>query len=129
MTRMFAAASAAALMALAQPAAAQDAASPYAAVLGSWQMTMESPRGTVTIELVFAAKDGKLTGTSNSQMGSTELTDVVFDNGRLTFKVVRTFNERTVTSEYAATVTGDKMEGTITSPRGERPFTAMRKAG
>jgi len=98
-------------------------------VLGEWEMTMETPRGSMTQQFVFKLVDGALQGTVSSPQGSVDLKDVKFDNGHLTFVVERTFGQRSMTQSFSATIEGDEMKGTVSGGRGgERPFTARRKA-
>ena len=62
-----------------------------------------------------------------------------FEDGKLTFAVNQTMGERTMSTTYAATVTGDTMEGTMTrGGMGGRaggaaptptPFKATKKEG
>lgn len=81
--------------ALAVPAAelsAQDPETRYAPVLGSWESTFETPGGTFTQTFVFRVENGALAGmVSGSRGGDTELENVSFEDGTLTFKVTREF--------------------------------------
>ena len=115
--------------ALALPASslvAQDAAGKYEPVLGVWESTMETPRGSFTQEFVFKLDSDKLVGTVTSQMGASDLSNVSFEDGVLKFDVLREFNGRSFSSSYTATIEGGMMKGTSSSQRGEREFTATR---
>jgi len=139
-------------MLLVIPAQAQD-------LTGTWVITYtRAARGggeatEVTQEFVFAAaEDGSLTGTTMMAMrggrgggGGTPpapqevaLSDVKFEDGKLTFAVNRTMGERTMSTAFAATVTGKTMDGTMTRAAGGRggggtptptPFKATKKEG
>ncbi len=118
---------------LATPAAlvAQDssAASSLKAVLGEWEMTTETPRGSRTQQFVFTLDGDMLKGTVSSQRGDTPLKNVSFVDGKLTFDLERTFGERSFSQSFSATIEGDEMKGTVSGGRGgDRPFTAKRKA-
>lgn len=118
---------------LGTPVAATAQGTDYSPILGDWEMTMETPRGTVTQVFSFAVDDGQLEGTVTTQMGQTRtitLQKVAFSEGHLTFDVERSFGDRTFTQSYSATVQGDELTGTVTGGRGgDRPFTAHRKQG
>ncbi|HEX9728426.1 MAG TPA: hypothetical protein VGA37_07985 [Gemmatimonadales bacterium] len=122
---------AAALFTPASGLTAQDstAAARFQPVLGEWHMSMETPRGNVTQQLVFTLSGSLLAGVVNGQRGSTPLKDVRFEDGRLMFTLERSFNGRTMSQQFSATLDDDEMKGTIAGGRGgDRPFTAKRKA-
>lgn len=116
----------AALLALAPAASAQELA-------GTWELSWETPRGAQTTTFVFAVEGMNVTGTAQMRRGENTM-EVPVKNGmlhgdQLTFALEFGMGERTVTQAFAATVKGDTMEGTITTPRGEMPFTGKRKQG
>lgn len=114
----------AALFAFSSTAAAQD-------VNGSWDLTWETPRGAQTVTFVFTQQGMNVTGTAHMRRGENTM-EIPVKNGmlhgdQLTFALEFGMGERTMTQSFAATVTGDAMEGTITTPRGENPFKGVRK--
>lgn len=115
-----------ALLALALPASAQN-------VAGTWDLTWETPRGAQTTTFVLAQDGMNVTGTA--RMGRGEMVrEVPIKNGmlhgdQLTFAIEFGMGERTMTQTFTATVTGDAMEGKVTTPRGENPFKGLRKRG
>jgi hypothetical protein len=143
------------LMLLVIPAQAQD-------LTGTWVMTYTQPaRGgggearEVTQEFTFApAEDGTMAGTTMMAMrggrggaggGGTPpapqevaLSDIKFEDGKLTFAITQIMGERTMSTAFAATVAGKVMEGTMTRAAGGRggggtptptPFKATKKEG
>ena len=99
-------------------------------VLGSWEMTMETPRGSVTQVFTFVEVDGALTGTVSARMGESDLQNVLLEGGMLRFEVVRNFRGNSMIQSFSASISGDEMKGTMSGGRGgEREFTAKRKAG
>ncbi|MCY4647805.1 MAG: hypothetical protein OXE73_13130 [Gammaproteobacteria bacterium] len=99
----------------------------FAAVLGAWEMTLETPRGSITQTLTFAAEGDQLEGTLTAPNGSVELQEVAFQDGTLTFRVTRNMRNRQIAQSFTATIDGDQMTGTISGGRGGgREFTAMR---
>ena len=142
------AAAAAISLAVAVPAAAQDAS-------GTWEIayTMETPRGsmdrTMTVQLV---QDGtELTGTAEmaamgrpggggggggggaggaGQTRTVDISDGMVAGDEVMFTIVLARGERTVEMAFAGQVDGDTMEGTVSNPMGgDSPFTATRKEG
>lgn len=119
---------------LTPPAQAQD-------VSGDWELTSEGPRGARTFTATFAQDGSTVTGTVVMQrMGrpgggggggtqEVEVSDGKVEDGTLTFTLNLGMGDRTFSQTFTATVSGDTMEGTITTPRGENPFTGKRKEG
>lgn len=117
-----------------------------AQVPGSWELTVEGPRGEQTIMLVLEAEGDGLAGTIAIQRpggrggpgggggrgpgggGPPEmsLTNGTVDGERFSFTATMSMRGNTITQEFRGTVDGDEMSGTISTPRGERPFTGRR---
>lgn len=116
----------AALLALVPSASAQELA-------GTWELSWDGPQGTRTTTFVFAVEGMNVTGTAQMRRGENTM-EVPVSNGmlhgdQLTFSLELRMGERTMIQTFAATVKGDAMEGKITTPQGERPFTGKRKQG
>jgi len=56
-----------------------------------------------------------------------EITDGKIEGNQISFSIAMGMGERSFTFSYAGTVEGDTMEGTMTTMRGENPFTGKRK--
>ena len=96
-------------------------------VVGSWEMSIETPRGAMTQTFEFTQDGDVLSGTVTGRRGSTELQNVQFVDGVLTFEVLREFRGNSMTQSFSATIEGDEMTGTMTGGRGGgREFTAVR---
>lgn len=115
----------AALLALAAPATAQESVD----VSGEWEMTTETPRGTQTRMVTFEQEGDVLTGTMETRMGTAPITEGTVNGNEITFSMVFTRGDRSMTLTYTGTVEGDEMSGKFVTPRGEVPWTAKRKAG
>jgi len=127
MRRVSVVAAAAAAFALLVPvtrAAAQEAS-----VAGAWELSWETPRGAQTVTVTFAQDGTAVTGTAQMRMGEMPVKDGVLKGDQLTFVLEFGRGDRTFSQSFAATVKGDTMEGKITTPRGENPFTGKRKEG
>ena len=113
-------------VAFALPASAQS-------VAGTWDLSWETPRGAQTTTFVFAQDGMNVTGTAQIRRAERAM-EVPIKNGmlhgdQLTFALEMGMGERTVTQSFTATVTGNAMEGKMTTPRGETPFKGTRKQG
>ena len=75
-----------------------ESANPADAILGDWEVKMTFGEREITSTLSFSqGPDGTLAGTWKSRRGESELSDIAFDDGRLTFSRKRTYRgqERT----------------------------------
>lgn len=115
---------AAALVLPAAELSAQDADE----LVGEWERTVEIPGGgNFTETFVFTVEDDVLTGVSSTEFGDTDLEEVSFEDGTLTFSVARNFEGENFTQTFTATVEGDEMTGTVEGgPPGSQEFTATR---
>lgn len=109
-------------------------------VSGKWEFTSEGPRGPMTTVFTFAQDGATVTGTAEMGFGRRQggggdtppplqVSNGKVDGDKLTFTI--SFSRpggggQGMEMTYAATVSGDTMTGTSTTPRGERPFTAKR---
>ena len=76
---------------------------------------------------VFAQDGMNVTGTAQMRMGEVAIKNGMLHGDQLTFSLELGMGDRTMTQTFAATVTGDTLEGKITTPRGENPFKGARK--
>jgi hypothetical protein len=98
-----------------------------AAVVGKWTVSMTMQDQPVEIALeIKEAEGGGLTGTWTSRRGTDTLADVKWDGTDLTFSRTVDRQGQELTLKYAAKVTGDTLEGKITTPQREVPFTGKR---
>ena len=129
MSRLIALALALTLASVPASRASAQTSSDFSAVLGAWEMTLETPRGSMTQTLTFVAEGDELTGSAMAPNGTIQLQNVSFEDGRISFQVTRSFRNREITQSYSATIEGDQMTGTVSGARGgDREFTAVRSA-
>ena len=127
MSRLIALALALTLVSVPATRASAQNSSDFSAVLGAWEMTIETPRGSMTQTLTFVADGDELTGSATARNGTIQLQNVTFEDGQLTFQVTRTLRNREITQSFRATIEGDRMTGTVSGARGgDREFTAER---
>jgi hypothetical protein len=74
----------------------------------------------ITSKLIIKAdKEGNLTGQWESRRGESEVTDLQYERGKLTFKRISTYQDRKREMTFEGNVQGDTLTGTIKSERGE----------
>ncbi len=95
-------------------------------VTGKWETTNETPRGTMTSTITFEQDGTVLQGTIESQRGTVEFDDGTVEGNTITFTIVRSMGGNTMEMTYTGTVDGDTITGTVSTPRGERPWTAQK---
>ena len=96
-----------------------------AKVTGSWEMSIETPRGTMTQTLTLQQDGSTLKGTLKGQRGEAPVTGSVTGN-KISFTVTRDTPNGSFTIEYSGTVDGDSMTGTAHSERFDGKWTAKR---
>jgi hypothetical protein len=100
---------------------------PLCPALGQWDIGFSIGERTITGELVVSEKpDGTLDGKWVSERGGTEISNVKFQNGTLTFARKSTFGERTFESTFEGTVKGNELAGAFKSQRGEMTAAGKR---
>ena len=104
------------------------AADEPAKVAGTWEMTSESPRGTMTQTLTIQQDGGTIKGTLEGRRGPAPLEGSVTGN-KISFTVKRETPNGTFTLEYTGTVDGDSMKGNVHSERFDTEWTAKRTSG
>ncbi len=95
-------------------------------VSGVWELTSETPRGTMTRTVTFEQDDGSLTGTIEGRQGPLPIQDGSVVGNTITFTVVWSRGERSFEVTYTGTVDGDTAKGTFQTPRGKVEWTATR---
>jgi hypothetical protein len=89
-------------------------------VVGEWEFKSKfegrSSEATMTIK---KAGEGKYEGTWSAQWGESTLSDIVLDNGKLTFVQTNDFGGREMKTTYEAKVEGGKLTGTGKGQFGE----------
>jgi len=107
-------------------------------VTGTWALSWETQRGATTSTFTFVQEEAAFTGTAQMTMGGppggggggtreVEITDGKVEGNRVTFSMPMRRGDQTMSFTFSATVTGDAMEGTMTTPRGETPFKGIKK--
>lgn len=93
------------------------------ALVGTWELTTESQRGTRTRELVI---NEDLTGTYKGRNREFPVTDLTVEGDQVSFNIEMSFGEREFVLEFVGTLEGDSLNGEFTTPRGSREVTGKR---
>jgi hypothetical protein len=103
-----------AVLALAGSAFAQEKPkeTPKIDVSGTWDLSVESPQGTMTLTSTFKQDGEKLTGVQSSQMGEMPLEGTIKGTD-IAFAIVIDMQGQQITIAYAGKVDGETMSGTI----------------
>jgi len=105
------------LLAQTSLAAAQD-------ITGNWEMVMQfGTRASYSTLSVSKNADGTIA----AKWGSSELSNVKFEGNKLTFVRTMRFGDREFTSNFTGTLQNGKLDGMMSSDRGEYPITGTRK--
>ena len=98
--------------------------------LGEWSMVMDfqgqEVPGTMTIT---EADGGGIAGVWTDDGGDTELVDVTFEGGTLTFTRSVDYQGDTFDIEYSGTIDGDSITGAFTTPAGDLETSGTRGGG
>ena len=110
------------------PVVAQGAAKPKAVdITGSWELTVESPQGTMVITANFKQDGEMLTGTHISEMGEAPLKGTV-KGADVEYTLTLDMGGQQMSIVHKAKVDGDTMRGSADiEGMGTIAFTAKRK--
>jgi hypothetical protein len=121
-----------ALVVIAAPAVAQDAAKvPAAKVAGNWDFSFTSPQGAANWRIKFEQSGDTVWGTANTDFGAINVTNGWVEGNDLSFTLNLDFQGTAISVNFAGTVKGDTAQGQIDVPGAgvqPFPFTAIRAA-
>jgi len=81
-------------------------------VTGAWDMSVESPQGTMDLVSTFKQEGEKLTGTQSSQMGEMPIEGTI-KGADIAFAIVINMQGQEMRISYTGKVEGDSMSGAI----------------
>ena len=98
-------------------------------LVGAWVITSEGRRGpSDSVLTVATAEDGSYSGTWVGQRGrELEVRNILVEGDSFSFEMTVKLPVMSVDLTYRGTLAGDAMSGTIETPRGEQPFTGVRR--
>jgi hypothetical protein len=101
-----------------------------AAAAGTWQVTTNSPQGTVTGTLTVNATADGFDGTMSTDMGSGPVSNGEVSGTRISWTFVLNVQGQRIELRYAGELSGDRISGTVTAGEfGSFPFTAQKRPG
>jgi hypothetical protein len=92
-------------------------------LVGTWEITRESSRGTRTNTLKIKAD---MTGTYTSGDNELAVTDLKVDGNQVSFKVIMRYGQRDVPMEFKGRLDGTSLNGERTTSRGTSKFTGKK---
>lgn len=96
--------------------------------LGTWDVTFDYNGTEIASSISIAQNsDGELVGLWIRGEEWTNLTDVKFENGKLTFNRELEMQGQTIALKNEATFDGEKVTGKIISPQGELAFAGAKR--
>lgn len=102
------------------------AAPGVAAVAGNYSITIEVPGQTLTGTLALIQQGNTLTGSMQTQLGTTPIKDGKVTADGFTFSSTVEFGGSTIDILVKGTVAGNQVSGTVDSPQGTIPFSGTR---
>jgi hypothetical protein len=103
---------------------------PPSPAAGVWDLKYTIGDNEVTAKMTISQKpDGTLDAKYTSQLGESAVSNVKFQDGKLTFDRVAKFNDQEFKLTFAGTIQGDKLTGAFKSDMGEVPVNGARLGG
>jgi hypothetical protein len=103
----------------------ESAASP---IDGTWNLSVKTPQGDVSIRATLRNEDGKLSGTFSGDRGSGEIRGGSFDGTTVEFSISVSSGQRSETSDWLfhGTLHDTSLEGTVTTNLGTLQFSGSK---
>ena len=109
-----------------QPGAPAQAQTKPASVAGAWHVSMQGQSAAVMQTLAIEQKGGTINGTLKAPQGSAVAIHGTVNGTNIAFSVKRQTPDGDVTQQFAGTVTGDSIAGTVTQGQFHVGWTAAR---
>lgn len=108
----------------------RDAAAPAAAdaspAAGAWSVSVRTPQGNVAIQFTLKVEDGKLSGTFSGDRGSGDVRSGTFDGNAIEMTITVKTDSETSDWIFRGTVSGNAMQGSVTTTIGTFDFTGSK---
>jgi imidazolonepropionase-like amidohydrolase len=96
------------------------------AINGTWNLTVVAPQGSVAVNVTLRAESGHVSGTFSGDRGSGEITGGFFSRPTLQFTISAQLEAEMHDWVFRGTVTGDTIEGTVSTNLGTFQFTGSK---
>lgn len=94
---------------------------------GAWEAVLEVPNNDVDVTIVFSKKDdGSLAGTFTSPLGATELKNIKYEGGKLSFTRTVDYQGQVFDMDFEGTVANGEVEGSFSTQMGDFPLKGKR---
>jgi len=97
--------------------------------LGEWSMVMDFQGQDVPGTLTITEADGGIAGTWSAEGEVTDLVDVKFEGGTLTFRRTVNYQDQDFDIDYTGTIDGDAITGAFSTPAGDMETNGTRGGG
>ena len=96
-------------------------------ITGQWQMNITIPAREIIEKLIITENpDGTLAGKWEARRGENTISNVKYEDGKLTFTRTGKFGNWEMTMLFTGTIEGDNLKGVFSSERGDREANATR---
>ncbi len=95
-------------------------------LVGSWTLSVDTPRGLQNPLLVVEQAGDVLRGVYHSRQGPLPIEGIDFDGSNFSFPLVIEVPIGKINVQYRGSVSGDQMQGVVENPRGQVPFSGRR---
>jgi len=99
----------------------------WADPLGTWEISMDGPGGTMVNHLTIRKEGDAHFATMANSQGEAEIGEIQVDGDHIEFVFSRAIGTQTMTMSYQCDVDGDILTGQVTTARGTLPFTGVRQ--
>ncbi len=99
---------------------------PQVNITGKWEISLESPMGTLNFNLEVKQEGASLSGKFVSQFGTSEFTGGKVLGNETFFTLSLTFGGESMDLTFSAVIEGDTMRGTVQSSMGSMEFKGRR---
>ena len=96
-------------------------------ILGTWTLTLATPRGLEHPELMIYRKGDNLRGWLKTRKGKKRLRKISASGNEFSFQQEVPIPGGKVRVKFSGTIRGDKLQGATSSRLGKLPFTGIRK--
>lgn len=104
----------------------EEGKAPQVNVSGKWEISLESPMGTMQFNLELLQEGNSLSGKFISQFGTSEFTGGKVSGNEMFFTLSITFGGESLDLTFSAVIEGDTMKGTVQGQMGSMEFTGKR---
>jgi hypothetical protein len=95
-------------------------------VAGVWAITIQAPGQALPATLNLTQQGENLTGTLQSQLGTSDIKDGKVSGDGFTFTTSVAFGGSSLDISVSAKVSGNQVSGTVNTPQGAVPFTGTK---